>query len=365
MLGRHLLQLLLAALVLVGAACGSETGHAASRTVATVASTSPTTQAPESEPTTSTSGTPSTTAAPTTTAGTPTTTHATATTAPTPSTADAVVTGFPVTVAGVVIPEPLTAIISLSATATEVLFAVGAGDQVIAVDATSDYPAEAPVTDLNAFQPNVEAVAAYGPDLVVLSWDPGAVQTGLEALGIPVLIQPPASSISDAYLQMLQLGEATGHSLAAERLVASIQAEINDLVTGYSISDRSLSYYHEVDNTLYSATSSTFVGNVYSLFGLDNIANAADVEGFGYPQLSGEYILEADPDLIFFGCSLWCGTSAETIAERPGWSQLQAVRNGALVEVDDDISSRWGPRLIEFVRLIGEALAVLSGVDQP
>ena len=283
----------------------------------------------------------------------------TTTAAPTTTTTEVEATGFPVTVAGVVIPEEPVAIISLSATATEILFALGAGDRITAVDSTSDFPPEAPVTDLNAFQPNVEAIASFEPDLVVISWDPGEVQEGLEALGIPVLVQPPALSIDDAYLQMRQLGDATGNRIAAEDLVVSIQAEIADLVASYGVSDLSLTYYHEVDNTLYSATSATFIGNVYALFGLQNIADAAGADGSGYPQLSAEYIIEADPHLIFYGCAVWCGTSAETIAERPGWSGLRAFRNGSVVEVDDDISSRWGPRLIEFVQLIGHTLASL------
>ena len=337
---KHLFRLFLTVVLLVGVACNAEPEDAASPTRATVADINPTTTA----------------AAPATTEGPTTTVAATTTSEPRSE--------FPVTVAGVVIPEPPVAVISLSPTATEILFAVGAGDQVIAVGSASDYPPEAPVTDLEAFQPNLEAIASYGPDLVVISWDPGEVQAGLETLGVPVLVHPPALSLDDAYLQMRQLGAATGNSPRAERLVASIQAEIAELVAGHAVPERALSYYHEVDDTLYSATSATFIGNVYSLFGLENIADAADAEGFGYPQLSGEYILEADPDLIFFGCALWCGTTTDTISERPGWSGLTAVRNAALVEVDDDLSSRWGPRIIEFVRLIGESLAAVAGADR-
>ena len=340
-------HLLLATLLLVASACGGE----ASRTTSEIVSTDVTTELSTTDGTYGTVTTTTTTTAPTTTTPLPITTVA--------------AQGFPITVEGVVIPEAPTAIISLSATATEILFALGAGDQVIAVDATSDYPPEAPVTELNAFQPNLEAIAAFGPDLVVISWDPGEVEAGLKALGIPVLVHPPALSIDDAYLQMRQLGEATGNQSAAEDLVASIQAEIADLVAGYGVTDQGLTYYHEVDNTLYSATSATFIGNVYSLFGLENIADAADADGFGYPQLSGEYILEADPDLIFYGCAVWCGTTPDAIADRPGWSGLRAIRNGTVVEVDDDLSSRWGPRLIEFVQLIGQTLATLSEDGQP
>ena len=354
MRGKHLV---LAALLLIASACAGDTEETPGTTSAIV-STDVTiewsTTDNTAETAAPTSNVVATTTAPTTMTTSPTTTVVATTTA-----SAAEESGFPVTVDGVVIAKAPVTIISLSATATEVLFALGAGDQVIAVDATSDYPPEAPVTDLSAFQPNVEAIAAFGPDLVVISWDPGEVGAGLTALGIPVLIQPPALSIDDAYLQMRQLGAATGNPSAAEDLVASIQAEVADRVASYSVADHGLTYYHEVDDTLYSATSATFIGNVYALFGLENIADAADADGFGYPQLSGEYILEADPDLIFYGCAVWCGTTPEAIAERPGWSGLRAVRNGSVVEVDDDISSRWGPRLIEFVQLIGQTLATL------
>ena len=272
---------------------------------------------------------------------------------------------FPVTVDGVVIEEKPEAIVSLTPTATETLFAIGAGDQVTAVDMNSDHPPEAPVTDLSGFQPNLEAIAAYQPDLVIISWDPGELEAGLDALGIPVLVQPAVASLDEAYQQMRRLGEAAGRRAEAEALAASLQEEIAGLVEEHGEAGRGLTYYHEVDNTYYSAASGTFIGGVYALFGLENIADAADEDGTGYPQLSPEYIVESDPDLVFFGCALWCGTTAENIGERPGWSGLTAVEAGALIEVDDDISSRWGPRLIEFVRLIGEALAARASAGAP
>ncbi|MDE0369122.1 MAG: ABC transporter substrate-binding protein [bacterium] len=361
MRGKHLLQLLLAALLLVAGACGGDTGDTTTQPEATAASTSPTTQAPTTTAATTTTASPPTTAAEPTTTAAPTTTEApttTTTVAPTTSTTEA--PAFPVTVAGVVIPERPAAIVSLSPTATEMLFAVGAGDQVIAVDEFSNYPPEAPVTELSGFRPNLEAIAAFGPDLVVMSGNPEEIASGLEALGIPVLIHEAALSLDDAYRQMRQTGAATGHSGAAEELVASIQDEIAGLVDRYADPDLGLTFYHEISDTFFSATSSTFIGTVYSLFGLENIADAADPDGYGYPQLSAEYILEADPDIIFYGCAVWCGTSVDSISGRPGWDELQAVSNGYLFEVDDDISSRWGPRLIEFVRLIGQTLQTLS-----
>ena len=341
MRSKHLL--LLVALLVFGAACGNQAGQTAPSSTPAVAAAA--------EATTTTAA-PTTAAEATTTTAVP-TTAAEATT----TTAEAAEPEFPVTVDGAVIEAPPAAIVSLSPTATETLFAIGAGGQVAAVDTNSDHPPEAPVTDLTGFQPNLEAIAAYQPDLVIISWDPGGLEDGLAALGIPVLIQPPALHLDDAYQQMRRLGEAAGRRAEAEELVASLQEQIAELVEDHGAAGRGLTYYHEVDNTYFSAASGTFIGGVYALFGLASIADAADETGSGYPQLSVEYILEADPDIIFFGCALWCGTTAENISERPGWSGLAAVESGSLIEVDDDLSSRWGPRLIEFVRLIAESLA--------
>jgi iron complex transport system substrate-binding protein len=116
-------------------------------------------------------------------------------------------------------------------------------------------------------------------------------------------------------------------------------------------------YYHELDNTFYTATSSTFFGQIYGMFGLENIADSADDDGsaFGYPQLSSEYIVSADPDLIFLADVLY-GESAETVAARPGWDVLTAVRQGNVVELDSDIASRWGPRIVDFAQLVADAV---------
>ena len=120
-------------------------------------------------------------------------------------------------------PDGPSAIISLSPTATEILFAIGAGDQVVAVDNMSNYPADAPVSGLSGFTPNVEAIAGYEPDLVVISYDPGDLVEGLEALEIPTVMQWAANSIDDTYSQITELGQLTGHAAEAEAVNASIR----------------------------------------------------------------------------------------------------------------------------------------------
>lgn len=272
---------------------------------------------------------------------------------------------FPVTLeapnGSLVIEEAPTAIVSLSATATESLFAIGADDQVVAVDDTSNYPESAPITDLSAFEPNIEAIAAYEPDLVIASDDLGDLVSSLDKLSIPVLLQPAATSIDDTYAQIEQLGDATGHSNEAEDLTADMSAEIDAIVTSAPEMDEPLTYFHELDSTYFTVTSETFIGGVYTLLGLENIADEAPKAGTGYPQLSEEYIIDSDPDLIFLADTKCCDEDAGTVGERPGWDQISAVQQGNVIELDDDISSRWGPRVVDFLRVVADAVADVSG----
>ena len=245
-------------------------------------------------------------------------------------------------------------IVSLSPTATESLFAIGAGRQVVAVDEQSDYPKRAPRTKLSGYTPNVEAIAAYRPDLVVLEYDPGDTAAGLQRLGIRVVIQSTAKNLTGAYAQIRRLGVVTGHRKRSNALVRRMKAQIKRAVA--SAPKRRLSVYHELTPDYYSATSSTFIGRIYKLFGLRNIADAAEGAGSGFPKLSGEYIIKSNPSLIVLADTRCCGQSIATVRERPGWSTIAAVRNGNVAAVDDSIASRWGPRVVTFVRAVARTL---------
>jgi iron complex transport system substrate-binding protein len=268
-------------------------------------------------------------------------------------------TSFPVTIDGVTIVAQPERIVSLSPTATEMLFAIGAGDQVEAVDDQSNFPADAPVTDLSGFEPNVEAIASYEPDLVVYSTEPGDLGAALDGLGIPALVQPAATTLDDVYEQIDQLGRATGNESAAEDVVDGMRAEIDSITGSIEPPSEPVTFYHELDDTYYSVTSSTFIGQLYSLVGLRNIADEAKGAGGGYPQLSAEYIIDADPDLIFLADTKCCGQSRKTVAKRPGWDRIVAVRNGGVIPLDDDVASRWGPRVVEYLRQIAKAVAAV------
>jgi iron complex transport system substrate-binding protein len=245
-------------------------------------------------------------------------------------------------------------IVSLSPTATESLFAIGAGKQVVAVDNQSDYPKRAPHTSLSGYTPNVEAIANYHPDLVVLEFDPGDTAAGLRALGVRVLVQSTAKDLAGAYAQIRRLGVVTGHRKTANALVKRMKKQIARAVA--SAPKRQLTVYHELTPDFYSATSSTFIGRIYRLFGLRNIADAAEGAGSGFPKLSAEYILSANPSVIVLADTRCCGQSAATVKARPGWGTISAVRTGAIASVDDSIASRWGPRIVQFVRAVARTL---------
>jgi iron complex transport system substrate-binding protein len=277
------------------------------------------------------------------------------------SAAGAVAGTFPVTLASaqgpVTIKARPVAVVSLSPTATETLFAIGAGRQVIAVDDQSDYPPAAPRTTLSGYQPNVEAIAAKKPDLVVIADDSSGLSAQLAKIEIPVLVDPPATNLNAAYAQVVQLGTATGHPADAAHLVASMRSSIDQVVRSTPHRTPPLRIYHELDQTLYTATSSTFIGQLYRLLGADNIADAADTTGSGYPQLSAEYVVKADPQVIFLADTKCCHQDLATVEARPAWSGITAVRNGAVIDLDDDIASRWGPRVVDLVRLIARGLS--------
>jgi iron complex transport system substrate-binding protein len=291
-------------------------------------------------------------AGPTTSPG-PTTTLA-------PPTTEVPPAGYPATIEAdngeVTIEEMPVSIVSLSSTATEMLFAIGAGSQVVAVDDQSNYPVEAPMSDLSGFNPNVEAILGLEPDLVVIGYDPGELVASLQAGDVPVINYSAAITIDDVYRQIEALGAVTGHPREAHAVNESIAADLAE-ITEQAPDATGVTYYHELDNTLYTATSSTFYGQIYGLFGFENIADPADEDGsaFGYPQLSSEYVVSADPDIIFLANTLY-GESAETVASRPGWGALSAVEDGNVVELDSDIASRWGPRIVDFAEAVSDAI---------
>jgi iron complex transport system substrate-binding protein len=240
-------------------------------------------------------------------------------------------------------------IISLSPTATETLFAIGAGDQVVAVDEYSTYPEDAPFTDLSGYTPNIEALASYDPDLIVVAFDPEGMITAAFGDDVPVASQFPATGREDLLAQIEQLGALTGHLDEAEALVSDLAARWDQ---ANQVDANGASVYIEVDTTFYAASSNSFMGAALTGLGYTNIADAADTTGGGFPQLSAEAIIQASPDVIIVGTDY--GTTAGDIAARPGWDSISALINDQVMVIPSDISSRWGPRFIEYIETMAE-----------
>lgn len=251
-----------------------------------------------------------------------------------------------------------TRIISLSPTATEILFAIGANKQVLAVDDNSNFPLDVPKSQLSGFSPNVEAIVALNPDLVIIQIDSAkskSIRDSLTKLGIPVVMEKTASKISDTYSEIELLGKVSDQSTSAKTLVSSMKKRISKIL---SSSTKKYKYrvFHELDNTLYSATSKTFIGNVYKDFGLLNVADAATgADSAGYPQLSAEYLISSNPQIIFLADSQY-GETAATVRVRQGWQGIDAVINNRIVELPADIPSRWGPRVVDFYEIVAKAI---------
>jgi iron complex transport system substrate-binding protein len=325
---RRTLVVALVGLTLVAAACGSDEGDAVtdSTPVTTTGDSVPVDESIATDP--------------------PATDVVTTATTLSPETTDPVATEVPERV------------VSLSPTATEMMFAIGAGDLLVAVDDFSNYPADVLElsNELSGFEPDVEAIAAFEPDLVLIGGDFTMLGDRLDELGIAWWDGPAATSFDDIYTQIEQLGAATGHVGEAAELVLSMQTRIDEVAAAAPVSETPLTYFHELDPTLYSATSSTFIGQVYGLFGLVNIADELEAEAGQFPQLTAEFLVEASPDMVFLADTKCCAETATTFGARDGYDAIAAVANGNVVELDDDVVSRWGPRVVEFIEAVAVAV---------
>jgi iron complex transport system substrate-binding protein len=244
-------------------------------------------------------------------------------------------------------------IASLSPAATEILFAIGAGDQVVAVDKFSDYPPEAAMRQqLDAFQPSVEAIAGAQPDLVLVFYDPGNLVDGLTNANVTAFFLDTPTSVAEVLEQIRLLGEATGHRQEGEELAQSMQQEVTAIEERLADVEQGPRVFHEVDDQLYTVAPSSFVGDLYAILKAQNIAAGTDQ---AYPQLSQEAIIEADPEVIILGDTAG-GESPETVKARPGWGSISAVTNNRIYSVDPDIVSRPGPRLVDALETLAQML---------
>ena len=254
---------------------------------------------------------------------------------------------FPVTVTDsngkqLVFDSPPESIVALAPSFVEVLFAIAAGDAVVAVDENTDFPPEAAAkTKLSGYQPSVEGIAALEPDLVIIFFDPGGLEEALEGLGIPVLFLVSPQSVEGVFDQMRLLGQVTGHADDAEQLIDGMRESIDAITAKLADVQEGPRVFHEIGPELYTASDEDFVGDLYTILKAQNIAAGAGL----FPQLTEEAVIAADPEVIILADMP--AVTPEEVKARPGWDSLSAVQNDRVFAVDPDLVSRQGPRLVD------------------
>jgi iron complex transport system substrate-binding protein len=276
-------------------------------------------------------------------------------TGPEPTAATA---GFPITVTRsdgreLTIAQAPQRIASLSPGATEILYAVGAGPQIVATDLQSDYPAEAEnTTRLDAYQPNLEAIAAVEADLIVIGTNQDDIVQALDGLGETALYLDMPESIDGVMEEVRLLALASGHAEEGESLAQEMEDRIDAVTSKLADVEEGPRIYHELDNTFFTVAPDSFVGDFYNLLKARNIAEGATT---AYPQFNQEEILDRDPEVIILA-DADAGESAQTVKARPGWGVISAVKNDRIYVIDPDIVSRPSPRVVDGLEQLARVL---------
>ncbi len=256
---------------------------------------------------------------------------------------------------------PAQRILTLAPSNTELLYAVGAGKQVVGRDDISDFPAE--VTSLPSMggyeKYNMEQIVALKPDLVFLaeinSMD---LVKQLEGLGLNVYYLKNPKTMEDLYTNLQLTAQLTGHEAEAQTLIDGLKKRVAAVDEKILPSSLKPSVFYELDSTdpakPYSAGTGTFVDLLINRAGGENLPGLAGITD-AYPQVSIEQVVKTDPDIIILGDSMW-GTTVESVAQRPGWEKLKAVTTKKVLTFDDNLVSRPGPRLVDGLEALAKLL---------
>ena len=265
---------------------------------------------------------------------------------------------FPLTVtddAGreVTIERPPERIVSIAPSNTEILYALGLQDRVVAVDTYSNYPPEASEKPQvgDYLEPDLESVVAAEPDLILAAeLHLGTVLPELETLDLPAVVVEP-TNLDEVFASMLQVGTIAGEPARATELVCELQARV-DLVTAAIAGAPRPRVFFELDPGLFTVGPGNFVADVIDRAGGDNIAaDAAEM----WPQLSAEAVVSANPDVILLADEV-AGVTPEQVAARPGWQGIAAVAQDRVVPIDPDLVARPGPRVVDGLEAVAAAL---------
>ena len=264
---------------------------------------------------------------------------------------------------------PAQRIVSLAPSNTEILFAIGAGDQVVGRDEFSDYPAEAASIETvggSMGQYSTEAIVALEPDLVLAAEiNPPELVKQLEDLGLTVYYLKNPTTVEEMYTNLEIVAQLTGYENEANTLIESLKARVAAVDEKIAPISSRPSVFYEIDasdaSKPYTYGPGTFGNLLIERAGGFNVGSELSDP---YPQISLEQLILANPSIIVLGDSMW-GITPESVKQRPGWESIEAVKSGNIFPFDDNLVSRPGPRLVDglerLAKLLHPALVAPTG----
>jgi len=241
-------------------------------------------------------------------------------------------------------------IISLSTTHTEIIQSLGAENTLVGVDAFSKVDSLIEVID--AYTVTAEELVPLNADFVILAFDFNGIVEELENQDINYILLPPATTLEDVYSQIKTIGDLVGKKSEAVSITRDMKLSINRIIKNSNLEN--IKVYHEIGYSygIYSVNSDSLIGEIYNLFSIENIANSnKDPFGSGFPALSEESVLRADPDYIVVGHSDYLN---KDLSLRPGWENIKAVKSSKVFFLDENLANNWGTTTVELVDTLSD-----------
>ena len=241
-------------------------------------------------------------------------------------------------------------VISLSTTHTEVIQVLGGGNLLVGIDSFSE--TDLPAERIDAFTVTAEDLVKLNPDLVVVAFDFNGIIEGLENLQINYVLLPPARNYEDVYFQIEEIGNLINKVDESKNLVSSMKNDVEKIIEAFS--QENIKVFHEIGFTygIYTINENSFIGEIYNLLGIENIANLKeDPFGSGYPEYSEEEVINSDPNLIVVGHSDYLNKDLST---RIGWEEITAVKSSNVYFLDENLANNWGASTVDLINTLSE-----------
>ncbi|MED4727978.1 ABC transporter substrate-binding protein [Aneurinibacillus migulanus] len=245
-------------------------------------------------------------------------------------------------------------IVSVMPGTTEIAYAVGAGDKVVGVSNYDNYPEDVKKKEkVGDLKVNIEKVVSLEPDVILADTGNGEAVDALRKTGLPVVVME-AKTFDEIYKSIEMIGKATGNDAKAAEVVGKMKTDVQDVQDKVKAvpQEKRPNVWIEVDPSLFTAGTGTFMHDLVTLAGGKNIAGDLD----GWKQLSEEKVLQRNPDVIMNTYGYYDKEGAAKIKQRPKWQQVQAIKDGRVFAVDSDVVNRPGPRITEGLKEIAEKL---------